>query len=521
MTNVYTPGGVNGIKVLSEESNYQFAIVDANDNVLLGVIDGALFGSWAIPELLDLAARDAANIAAARTYADVINTTSAQNFWDWNVKILNGQSLASAQEAWPALSKTALYGNLMFGGSVRPSNETGASYTPFGSATMQGMIANVNDAGAILSDGAVAALPAGNGALGEAPIVGAVNFAKKLYNRHRIVPNDAAKVFIAAVTAVAGTTIEQLSKVNTQDAINRYARNTAALTQIKALADAAGKSIGVPSIHWEHGQWNYASHGGSWAKAAYKTALATLIADLRADLSAITGQATPPAWLMTTTDGSFTRDVDSAGVPGLHIAEAQWETSREVANCFIVGPSYYVTDKGGHLDSNGSRWLGNQFGKVDHIVTTLGRNWRPLSPRRITYSGRTVYADFHVPFPPLVFSMPYLLSAATDYPDKGFKVTDILGTVPIDSVDIVGQTIVRITTDRDIAGDGYLWYADKTVHNGNGCLRDSDPTVAHDNYEYQAGTGMYVAANIAALVGKPYPLHNWCIPFYRPLTYSE
>jgi len=32
---------------------------------------------------------------------------------------------------------------------------------------------------------------------------------------------------------------------------------------------------------------------------------------------------------------------------------------------------------------------------------------------------------------------------------------------------------------------------------------------------------MYAAANIPALVGKNYPLHNWCVAFCLPLNYTE
>ncbi|WP_330499529.1 hypothetical protein [Klebsiella pneumoniae] len=55
----------------------------------------------------------------------------------------------------------------------------------------------------------------------------------------------------------------------------------------------------------------------------------------------------------------------------------------------------------------------------------------------------------------------------------------------------------------------YSTKPDKTSHNGNGCLKDSDPFLATENYVYTAGSGQYADENIPELVDKPYPLENW------------
>jgi hypothetical protein len=61
-----------------------------------------------------------------------------------------------------------------------------------------------------------------------------------------------------------------------------------------------------------------------------------------------------------------------------------------------------------------------------------------------------------------------------------------------------------------------LRYADRR-HGGMGCLHDSDATVAEDAYEYAPQTGHYPSAAVEALVGRPYPLMNWCVAFSIPL----
>ncbi|MEM7709377.1 MAG: hypothetical protein AAF264_01220, partial [Pseudomonadota bacterium] len=182
------------------------------------------------------------------------------------------------------------------------------------------------------------------------------------------------------------------------------------------------------------------------------------------------------------------------------------------------GPVYPYTDKGGHLDSNGSRWFGHMAAKVWHRVVEMGEAWEPLRPLDIRRRGKAVYIAFHVPSPPLVFDTPYVVAAAADCDDKGFRVTDAAGdTVSIASVRIAEPSVVEIVCERDPGDGAHVWYADKTVHNGNGNLRDSDPTLASDPYVYEPERGMYAAANIPALVGIPYPLHNWCVAFYLPI----
>ncbi len=48
---------------------------------------------------------------------------------------------------------------------------------------------------------------------------------------------------------------------------------------------------------------------------------------------------------------------------------------------------------------------------------------------------------------------------------------------------------------------------------GAGNLRDSDPTQADARYQFVDDGSMRSEENVDALVGKPYPLHNWSIAF--------
>lgn len=498
------------------EYNYDFAVVDAFGNVGAGLHNGYWLSREG-NELENLKLKDQSNISKSSEYKKAINTTHEINGYDYNQIAVYGQSLSTGHEGWPALSKTQDYGNLMLGDCVRPISTNNGSFSPFGGDVLMPLVANVQSGSRILTDAEVQNLTTGDGSLGEVVNQGMVNFAKRLHDR--ALPSLSA-TFVTTNNGVSGKTIEQLSKNNTQDSVNRYNRYLESVQKIKAIADGENKSFAVTGLVWMQGEWNYTNHGGAENLTAYKADLKALRDDMVADAKAVTGQADDPVFITYQTGASYTRDVDEFGVEGLHVGMAQWEFSRENRDCFLAGPIYPYTDKGGHLDANGYRWYGNYLGKIYHKVCTLGQSWSPLSPTNTSLVGRELYIDFHVPEPPLVFDLPYVRSNETDYTNKGFRITDGAGNVTIRSVEIIENTIVKIVLNRDVDADAKIWYASHSVYGGNGCLRDSDPIVALDKYEYLPSSGMYPEANIPELNNKPYPLHNWCIAFCLPVKWS-
>ncbi|WP_175682521.1 hypothetical protein [Burkholderia cenocepacia] len=455
-------------------------------------------------------ARNSRNLASSGAVKTTVNSVVCPWAWNYNHIAFYGQSLEAAWETWPALSRVSRYAsNVMLGGSVRPVTDTGPFEPVGGSSAFQPMIAVVQDAdtGAVLTDAQVAALGRGNGARGESPAIGAVNFAKRLHNQRVGVLDDANRNFVATSSGVGGRTIEALSKGATPDL---WRRLVAAIQAARDNAAAASKTYGIGAFVWIQGEWNYdAAQGGTTTKEGYKAKLAQLWSDFQADcVTGIAAQSAQPAFITYQTGAGYTRDSTD-----LSIGMAQWEFTKENAGCYLATPIYPFTDKGGHLDANGSRWFGLQLGKVLHRIVEMRQDWKPLSPRRAEVAGRVISIDFHVPEPPLQFALPYVQSTAQDYADKGFTVLDDNGRVPIASVRIVLDTVVEIVCTRDFVGQIKIRYADQTYHWGNGCLCDSDATVAPDNYEYEAGRGFYPEANLPALIGKPYPLRNWCIAF--------
>lgn len=481
-------------------------------------IDGNPIGSSGGVSEFDLVAHDAQNKAYSQSVRDRYNADIQRLVSGLNHLLIYSQSLGTQQEGWPALSKepTEDYDNLMLGDSVRPKSRTSAEFIPVGEAVLKPLKAVVQsgDGSAILTDEQVAALAPGSGNEGEGGVA-LGNFLRKLWLQKNCLERDPARRFVVSSTGVNGRTIEELSKGASPEL---YQRPLQAVRQVKNIADGLSVSYSIGAIIWLQGEWNYnGTRGGVQTKDEYKAKLEKLYNDMLRDMATgIAGQKSPPAIFMYQTGATYSSDKYD-----LAIGMAQWEFCKEHPNAYLVTPVYDKPDKGGHLTGNGYRMQDMQFAKVIHRVLNEGQGWEALGPIRIIRIGRVVYVLYHVPSPPLQFRPSYVGRIPTMYADKGFRVTDSAGTVPIESVEIAADTIIKITLAAVPVGEAKLWYGDKTAHNGNGNVFDSDTFASLANYEYQAGSGQYADENIADLVGKPYPLNNPSVQFCVPIESGE
>lgn len=413
-----------------------------------------------------------------------------------------GQSLETAQEGYPALSDTPKenFGNLMLGDSPRPNSRTGAFFTPVGDPVLKPLkaVVQTSTGSAVITPDAVSVLPAGSPNEGEG-MVSAVNMLRDLWLRHMNQLTDPTRAMVLASCGVNGRTIEQLSKGATPELYNRIRE---AVTKIKAIADGEGKTFGIGAVMFDQGQWNYsASTGGDGTRAGWSALFLKWYSDLVSDFCS---NQNPPAVFLSQTGASFTSDTNE-----LAIGMAQLDLATSDDNFYGSGTTYQLPDKGGHLTSNGYRWRSQQDAKVAFRVLILGEGWEPLHCIKAVILGNIGLLCYAVPAPPLLWGMPYVGRTATTYADKGYRATDDNGTLPITSAEIAADTVVKLTFSRTAVGTVKIWYADKTLHNGNGCLKDSDPFVATENYVYIEGSGQYADENIPELVNQPYPLNNW------------
>lgn len=441
-------------------------------------------------------------------------TSIARTVYDYNIVVVYGQSLSTGTEGWPALTKSAVDPNLlMFGNSTQPNttrDNGGQVWNPVGGAELKELKSSVHtlDNTTILTDAQVAALAAGSMNEGESVEHGAVNFWRTLQNGLFGVSTNPSRKIIVLNCGVQGRTIQQLSK---GASLNHFNRIVEAVTKVKAhiLSINPAATIGHVATLFLQGEYNYALTPEGETKESYKNLQKQLRLDIHSDVTAsILGQSIPAAFITYQTNSGYTRDE-----LGLHVGMAQLEISNETEGCWLASPNYHITDKGGHLDSNGYRWLGMYFGKVLHQVIDRGIDWKPLQPHKAVVYEDEVFVHFLVPSPPLQFKESYAQLAATTYTNKGFRVEVGGVTAQITSVSIVDSATVAIKLAVKPTGPVSVWYADKTNNSGSGNLCDSDSTVSTFNYEYIDGSGQYAAANITALVDKPYPLNNYCTAF--------
>ena len=507
-----TEAGDFGWLTIQDDEGFYRILADAN-----GEPTGAGNGGGNVDDGFNLTAADAQNKAYSQSVSLRYNAEVQRLVSGLNHLIIYSQSLGTQQEGWPALSKTPVegYDNLMLGDSIRPTSRTNPEFIPLGGATLKPLRAVVQsgDGSTLLTDAQVAVLNQGAGNEGEGGVAIA-NGLRRLWLQRYGLERDPSRRFVLSSTGVNGRSIEQLSKGAVPEL---YQRPLQAVQQVKAAADQLGVSYSLGAIIWIQGEWNYTKTNGSNDKALYKANLEKLYNDMVTDMAVgIAGQKSPPAIFLYQTGGIFTRDDEY-----LSIGMAQWEFCQEHENAYLVTPAYPFPDKGGHLGPNGYRWMDMQFAKVMHRVLNQGEGWEPLGPIKIIIIGRVVYVFYHVPAPPLKFRPTYKRNVATMYDDRGFRVTDNAGTVAITGVEIVADTIIKITLTRELVAGARLWYGDLTTHNGNGNVFDSDSFNSLDNFVYQAGTGQYDSENIPELVGKPYPLNNASVQFCLSIPYGE
>ncbi|WP_324648559.1 hypothetical protein [Klebsiella pneumoniae] len=472
-------------------------IIDASGN-LVGSGGG---GGITLQDKIDILNAENLNYYSkvrSRYNADIERLVFALSMIIWY-----GQSLSSNQEGYQALSKTPYsnLGNLMLGSSPRPNTRTGPGFTPVGSAILNPLKAVVQsgDGSYVMNDADVAALPAGSGNEGEGAVA-AVNMLRTLFLRQAALLTDPSRLLVLASCGVNGRTVEALSKGADPELYNRIRE---AVSKIKAIADGESKTFGIGAFCFLQGEWNYnPGYGGDYTREGYKAKVRQLYNDVIADFCA--GQR-PPAMFTYQTGGTYTIDTYE-----LAIGMAQLDMATEGGNIYGVCPSYPFPNKdSGHLTSNGYRWMDMFFGKVMFRVLVLGEGWEPLHCTGVEVQDDYALLNYAVPYPPLQWGTPYDGRTAKTYADKGYRATDANGALDIAAAEIVADTVVKLTFSRRVSGTIKIWYADKTSHNGNGCLKDSDPFLATENYVYSAGSGQYADENIPELVDKPYPLENW------------
>lgn len=430
--------------------------------------------------------------------------------------ILYGQSLSTGHQSWPPLSTESVQGNFMLG------NQVWINFGNNSPSKLNPLIANVAST--------TAALPKKRASMiyGEAPIVAAVN--------HIQLKTNGQFKLIASSCGTGARTIEELSKEYYSPSYYTHFSNA-----ISNAAFATRDSIHCPAIIWMQGEYNYTVPSGNNGltkgsrptanKAIYKSLLLKLKDNMQSDLMKKYKQSDIPLFITYQVGAQYSRGTTLA------IGMARLEAANENADIICAGPVYPMTDRGGHLDSNGYRWYGEMLGKTYYRTKILGEDFKPLQPLEIarTADPKVLKIKFLVPELPLILDES-IVKKVTSY---GFEIYLNKAKKIISDVIIDGDC-VYISCTSDLTGDIEVVYAG-TSNAGHGNLRDSDAYPAYYNYldlDQKNGDGSYVYERDATettlrpasseprdaqgiIYDKPYPLFNFSVAFYYQLKASD
>lgn len=430
--------------------------------------------------------------------------------------IIYGQSLAVGQQTYPALSVNNVVGNYMIG------NRVWINYGNSNFTTLNPLIAT--QIGTTNKSGATA----------ECPLVGTVNhIQRKLNNGTQI---------IATSCAYSGKTIEQLSKECNTTTPSYYSNFSNAITYALKIAEKTTSKITCPAIIWMQGEYNYFAKTTSGLiekqanctdKVTYKNLLLKLKNNMQADVMNSYSQENKPLFITYQVGAQYTKGKDVA------IGMAQLEAANENEDIICAGPVYPVTDRGGHLDGNGSRWYGEMIGKAYYKSKILGIDFKPLQPKEIsrTTNAKQIKIQFLVPKLPLILDTLIV----DKVPDYGFAVYNDNIKMTIASIAIDGDCIY-LTCTENLTGVVEVTYAgpNSGILNGHGNLRDSDDYKSFYNYidldkRNPDGTFFYPhdLTDVTlrptfepkdaegVIYDKPYPLYNFSVAFYYKLNAEQ
>ena len=404
--------------------------------------------------------------AAGRNYAYQLNFLPSY-----------GQSLSLGFYGTPPISTAQRFDSLMFAGGTRPLQYSSETESDYGSAVP------------LIEDSAdfTAVDPYARGPAGETPLSGITEAVKELMESedNLTVENFPKYRFLGSCSGHGSYHIKGLIQGTPV-----YDRLLSEVTAAKAIAQDMGLTFGVPVVTWMQGEADV----GVYSTEGYASVLTTLIADLNADIMAISGQTSPPVFLMYQTADPVT---DPHG--SLAVAYAQYLVSQNVPTAHIATPCYpFQTSNSPHLTALGYKLHGAYFGAAFKKIAINGEAWQPLSPQIVSVDGPNILVRLNVPHGPVVADTINVTNTNPAKAAYGFVLYDAAGqTIDIDgAVSITQDNDILIRAGRDLKPGFMLNYGDLVDGTGGGNIRDSQG----DAYIFNGG-------------GLNYPMHNWLVVF--------
>lgn len=397
--------------------------------------------------------------------------------------ITYGQSNSTGYQARNARSLTQPYANITFSGGVtagRAGNTYGAANTTPGMSGTKPLVeANATDA----NPGAD-----GSPVNGETMCTTAASTLVELAALQDGI-NPASTVVFASAAGHAGYSIAKLSKGSAW-----YGSIIDSITRQAELSAAAGKTLSPPIVPFIQGA-DDARDGQS--TAYWRTAFLKLVADVNTDGLAAINTAMTAAGLPTQTApihfALFQTASPYSGEPLddlTKIRQAQFECVNASPLVHFAMPEASLPPGDTlHFTPISQMRAGRHVGRMMKQMIVDGFEPDYVWPLSAITTGTTIRIKFRVPAFPLVLDEE-TYGVLTD---KGFKVTDTAGTVPITSVSVsergdevvilLGRTLGANAQVRN--GLDYIGSTNGHASSANGCLRDSTKdTTAIDGTVY-------------------------------------
>lgn len=384
--------------------------------------DGCFFGPQAKEE------KEVAELPPVGLLAQQVRTGIMQVVGD-------GQSLSVGVTSRPAISVVQNFNNVMMKSGIR-SRYNAFGYDP------ELVPLREEDSVLPLADNQ-----------GETPIAGMVNgFVKRMVD----MGEDPADWVMAGMAAGrSGWAVEQLSP-HPLGTAGVWEQMCSMIRDMKAQADALGKTYSVWAYQWLQGESNYKVEYTN-SQYLYTQYLMELWDKFTVEILKITGQVFRPYMFTYQVAGhrKYSRDYMS-------IALSQWALSKSRPDVVLAAPCYQFAVSADNLHlTNESSWLiGEYFARAMHV--TMGRKtskWRPLEPVSVDWQSDTILIKYHVPGGKVVIDTALCAQAR----NQGFDVRDANDAIvdgAIASVSVKSVDTVEVKLAADKVGDAFrLTYA--------------------------------------------------------------
>lgn len=308
-----------------------------------------------------------------------------------------------------------------------------------------------------------------------APINAAATTMLSLINsENKVDVSDFGFQLMPFTWGVSGSSITTMEQGTTA-----YNNMIEVVTKAKEFANKEGKTFGVRSMNWYHGEADRFQ-----TKQWYYDRMSQLFIDVNNDIKAITGQTADINFFTYQTSGWLGRNIGGAsGHPDINIQEAQLQVAIDFANVYMCGAMYQF-DYNDFYHPADRAVIGLQTGVAMKRVNNDSESFKTFRPisNTVVFDGTNYYTQlkFDVPTKPARFDISGDLwhNPRGKQVNFGFELLD--GATEIQTAEpfiVKGDTVVLTSTVNPVGKT--IRYA-VNGHDGGGNLCDSQNIIVRN-----------------------------------------